>query len=90
MDGFDHILNWKLRHGSHRFPGKDGGTCINEATVVAAGSDYRPIRRVEDMPECDCEKLAAREGCDGATLRVRSEIHDKRANRRVSSMTEAA
>jgi hypothetical protein len=52
MDGFDHILSWKLRHGPHRFPGKDGGTCINEAAVVAAGSDYRPIRRVEDMPEC--------------------------------------
>jgi hypothetical protein len=52
MDGFDHILNWKLRQGSHRFPGKDGGTCINEAAVVAADFDYRPIRRVEDMPEC--------------------------------------
>src|SRR5215207_5781073 len=52
MDGFDHILNWKLRHGSHRFPGRDGGTCINEAALVAAGFEYRPIRRVEDMPEC--------------------------------------
>ena len=37
MDGFDHILNWKLKVGSHRFPGKDGGTCINEAALVAAG-----------------------------------------------------
>ena len=52
MDGFDHILNWKLKEGSHRFPGKDGGTCINEAALVAAGFEYRPIRRVEDMPEC--------------------------------------
>src|SRR5215211_8458949 len=52
MDGFDHILNWKLKVGSHRFPGKDGGTCINEAALVAAGFEYRPIRRVEDMPEC--------------------------------------
>ena len=33
MDGFDHILNWKLKEGSHPFPGKDGGTCINEAAM---------------------------------------------------------
>jgi hypothetical protein len=52
MDGFDHILNWKLRAGSHAFPGKDGGTCINEAALVAAGFDYKPIRRVEEMPAC--------------------------------------
>ncbi len=52
MDGFDHILNWKLKAGSHRFPGKDGGTCINEAALVAAGFEYRPIRQPEDMPAC--------------------------------------
>jgi len=52
MDSFDHILNWKLTEGSHRFPGKDGGTCINEAAIVAAGFEYQPVRRVEDMPEC--------------------------------------
>jgi hypothetical protein len=52
MDGFDHILNWKLKAGSHPFPGKDGGTCINEAALVAAGFDYKPIYRVEDMPNC--------------------------------------
>jgi len=52
MDGFDHILNWKLKAGSHPFPGKDGGTCINEAALVAAGFDYRPIRRATEMPEC--------------------------------------
>src|SRR3954468_11094213 len=52
MDGFDHILNWKLRQGSHPFPGKDGGTCINEAAIVAAGFQYQPVRRVEDMPLC--------------------------------------
>jgi len=33
MDGFDHILNWKLKHGSHPFPGKDGGTCIWRTTL---------------------------------------------------------
>src|SRR3954466_5747595 len=52
MDGFDHILNWTLRVGSHPFPGSDGGTCINEAAIVAAGFAYQPVRQVEDMPEC--------------------------------------
>ncbi len=52
MEGFDHILNWKLKAGSHQFPGKDGGTCINEAAVVAAGFRYRPVRWVEEMPTC--------------------------------------
>ena len=52
MDDFDHILNWKLQLGSHPFPNKDGGTCINEAAIVAAGFEYQPVRRVEDMPDC--------------------------------------
>ena len=52
MDGFDHILNWKLKVGSHPFPGPDGGTCINEAALVAAGFPYQPVRRIEDMPAC--------------------------------------
>ena len=52
MDAFDHLLHWKLTHGSHPFPGKDGGTCINEAAIVAAGFEYQAVRRVEDMPEC--------------------------------------
>src|SRR3954451_3192677 len=52
MDGFDHILNWTLQVGSHPFPGKDGGTCINEAAIVAAGFAYQPVKSVEDMPAC--------------------------------------
>ncbi len=44
MNGFDHILNWTLKIGSHPFPGKDGGTCINEAAIVAAGFAYQPVR----------------------------------------------
>ena len=52
MENFDHILNWKLKDGSHRFPGKDGGTCINEAALVACGFEYRPVRTVNDMPPC--------------------------------------
>ena len=52
MVAFDYILHWKLTQGSHPFPGKDGGTCINEAATVAAGFKYRPIRAAEDMPDC--------------------------------------
>jgi hypothetical protein len=52
MDGFDHLLNWKLKRGSHPFPGLHGGTCINEAALVAAGFQYKPIRSAEEMPEC--------------------------------------
>jgi hypothetical protein len=52
MGDFDHILNWNLRQGSHTFPGPDGGTCINEAALVAAGYAYRPIRQVQEMPLC--------------------------------------
>lgn len=52
MDTFDHLLNWKLKPHSHAFPGPDGGTCINEAAVSAAGLEYRPIHSVKDMPKC--------------------------------------
>jgi hypothetical protein len=52
MEAFDTILNWKLQRGSHPFPGKDGGTCINEAAIVAAGFLYRPVRSILDMPDC--------------------------------------
>ena len=52
MDQFAHILNWTLQPGSHKFPGKDGGTCINEAAIVAAGFAYKPVRSVEEMPAC--------------------------------------
>ena len=52
MEGFDHILNWKLKAGSHPFPGPDGGTCINEAALVAAGFEYRPVVSVRQMPSC--------------------------------------
>ena len=49
VTGFDHILNWKLHYGSHPFPGKDGGACINEAAIVAAGFEYQPVRKFKDM-----------------------------------------
>src|SRR5215217_7078569 len=52
MEGFDHILHWKLKAGSHPFPGQDGGTCINEAAIVAAGFPYQMVMFVEQMPAC--------------------------------------
>ena len=52
MDRFDHILNWTLKKGSHPFPGPDGGTCINEAALVAMGFEYRPISDIYRMPRC--------------------------------------
>jgi hypothetical protein len=59
MDRFDHILNWKLKRGSHMFPGQDGGTCINEAAIVAADFPYQPVRSVEDMPACFSRPICA-------------------------------
>lgn len=56
---FDHILNWKLLGGSHRFPGPDGGTCINEAATVAAGFKYKEITVVSDCPPCFSRVLAS-------------------------------
>ncbi len=52
METFNHLLNWKLKRGSHEFPGSDGGTCINEAAIVVAGFKYRQIGAVEQMPAC--------------------------------------
>ena len=59
MDNFDHILHWKLKQGSHAFPGKDGSTCINEAAIVAAGFPYQPVRSVHDMPACFSRPICA-------------------------------
>jgi hypothetical protein len=52
MSDFDHILNWKLLAGSHPFPGPEGGTCINEAAVVACGFPYQSVGSVQRMPKC--------------------------------------
>jgi hypothetical protein len=59
MSDFDHILNWKLKVGSHQFPGPGGGTCINEAAVVAAGFSYRRVTGVRDMPACFSRPICA-------------------------------
>src|ERR1044072_8397062 len=59
MFDFNPILHWKLLAGSHEFPGPDGGTCINEAAIVAAGFAYREVGSVEDCPPCFSRPLAA-------------------------------
>lgn len=55
---FEHIINWTLQKGSHPFPGPDGGTCINEAALVAAGFEYRAINSAADMPACFSRVIA--------------------------------
>jgi len=52
METFARLLNWQLKPGSHRFPGEDGGTCINEAAIVASGFKYHEVRFVDQMPRC--------------------------------------
>src|SRR3712207_1721155 len=59
MREFDHVLHWTLKRGSHPFPGKEGGTCINEAALVAAGFTYRPIHFVSQMPKCFSRPICA-------------------------------
>lgn len=55
---FDKILNWKLLSGSHEFPGPDGGTCINEAAIVAAGFEYKAVSSPQDLPPCFSQPIA--------------------------------
>jgi hypothetical protein len=56
---FDHIFNWKLLRGSHDFPGPDGGTCINEAAIIAAGFEYRKVGIAQDCPPCFSRPIAS-------------------------------
>src|SRR3954471_9616175 len=84
MDGFDHILNWTLKVGSHPFPGKDGGTCINEAAIVSAGFKYQPVRRVEDMPECFSRPICR------LAMRLNDEATDEERQRLLPFVTRLA
>jgi len=51
-------LDWHLKHGSHEFPGPDGGTCINEAALVVAGFAYREVTSLLDLPESFCPVIS--------------------------------
>lgn len=52
------LLDWKLLSGSHVWPGPAGGTCINEAAIVAAGFEYRAVSSHRDCPPCFCPVIA--------------------------------
>lgn len=56
---WDHIFKWKLLEGSHDFPGPDGGTCINEAAIIAAGFKYKKVQSATDCPPCFSPVLSA-------------------------------
>ena len=56
---FENIQNWRLLSGSHRFPGPDGGTCISEAAIVAAGFRYRAVHGRGDCPSCFSPVIAS-------------------------------
>jgi hypothetical protein len=84
MDTFDQILNWKLKAGSHPFPGPDGGTCINEAALVAAGFDYRQIGLAEEMPKCFSRPI-----CDLA-MWLNDEADDEERQRLLPFVTRLA
>jgi hypothetical protein len=84
MGQFDHILNWKLQPGSHTFPGQDGGTCINEAAIVATGFPYQPVKSVEEMPRCFSRPICR------LAMRLNDEATDKQRQRLLSFVTRLA
>src|ERR1700752_1118141 len=65
---FRRWLEWKLLRGSHEFPGPHGGTCVNEAAMVAAGYPYRPVYRVKDLPTSFSRPIAMLALCLNDTL----------------------
>src|SRR5262249_42436162 len=65
---FHRMLDWKLLRGSHEFPGPDGGTCINEAAIVAAGYPYRAVYCVKDLPASFSRPIAMLALCLNDTL----------------------
>jgi hypothetical protein len=65
---FKRMLDWKLLCGSHEFPGPDGGTCINEAAIVAAGYPYRAVYCVKDLPLSFSRPIALLALCLNDTL----------------------
>jgi hypothetical protein len=75
--GLVQMLHWKLLRGSHEFPGPDGGTCINEAAIVAAGYAYRAVKSVQDCPPCFSRPCAA------YALALNDYIDDDRYRRRL-------
>jgi hypothetical protein len=65
---FRRMLEWKLLRGSHEFPGPDGGTCVNEAAMVAAGYPYHAVYSVKDLPGSFSRPIAMLALCLNDTL----------------------
>jgi hypothetical protein len=84
MSDFDHILNWTLKRGSHPFPGPDGGTCINEAAIVACGYPYQPVRSTTDMPPCFSRPICR------LALHLNDEARDAERQRLIPYVTRLA
>src|SRR5947199_69037 len=75
--GLSSLLGWNLLRGGHKFPGPDGGTCINEAAVVVAGFEYRRINSSFDMPDCFSRVISA------YALRLNDVMNDEQRQRLV-------
>ncbi|HXL69343.1 MAG TPA: hypothetical protein VN930_11370 [Xanthobacteraceae bacterium] len=75
--GLVQMLHWKLLRGSHEFPGPDGGTCINEAAIIAAGYAYRAVKSANDCPPCFSRP------CSAYALALNDYIDDDRHRRRL-------
>jgi len=84
MDQFAHILNWTLQPGSHKFPGPNGGTCINEAAIVTAGFPYQAVKSVEEMPSCFSRPICR------LAMRLNDEATDKQRQRLLPFVTRLA
>lgn len=53
------LCKWNLKAGSHEWPGPRGGTCINEAAIVAAGFEYKSVATASDCPPCFSPVISA-------------------------------
>ena len=59
IKAFADMCDWELKNGSHEWPGPGGGTCINEAAIVAAGFEYKSVRSASDCPPCFSPVISA-------------------------------
>ena len=53
------LCQWELKSGSHEWPGPGGGTCINEAAIVASGFEYKSVGEHADCPPCFSPVISA-------------------------------
>lgn len=51
-------VSWYLENGGHSAPKANGGTCINEAALVAAGFEHKQVGSSRNLPPCFSRPLA--------------------------------